>query len=408
MPRKTQLELREAGGVLFDPGVFWTRQARQKVIKDFNSIKGRWGKIRTLDGLQHIGEDRAGVSLWPLVEFQFHWLFNHGFYEILKRIYLAQKTVEHLKPDLLLTPDESSVNAVCWSLAAGSSGVPSLTQLHGGVFLNPLTKPWKMVYTDKVAVWGPLTQEWYVKATEESKEDFPCTGYPVFETYREPYKRIDPDKVYDRLGLDRKKPVVLLFLQMAVNASESYYDSPVRIYDALLKEMEKMPEVQVVMRLHPASRPRIASASAKRFKTRCLVNPEIDLLSLLKVSDIVFSQCTTPFIEAMVVGKPVFFFNVRASKDLAWAAEKGGIPIIGEPSEILPAVRSVLHDTKKRDEILEVQRRFLEQYTGPIDGRASGRTMDLLKRMVRERSGLVRGETSMINAETVRKPLANP
>jgi predicted glycosyltransferase len=115
------------------------------------------------------------------------------------------------------------------------------------------------------------------------------------------------------------------------------------------------------------------------------VNPPLDLVSLLKVADIVVGQPTTGLLEAMLVGKPVLFFSVMMSRDMTWWLQYGEINTIHEPSQLSPAILSLLQDPKKRSVIIRNQNEFLERFVGPVDGKASQRTIWLMKQIIKEK-----------------------
>lgn len=378
--------IKRSGGDLFDPISLWTETLSEQVKKDFDAISGRWEEISNVPYLLAIGEKDIGISIWPLVRFQFQWLFEQGMHELFKRIYLARRTLESIRPDLLLMPVDSSINDICWVLTAQSLGIPSMTPLHGTLYAKPAKNRWGVQYSDKTAVWGPLTRDWEMEITGRSAENFACAGFPIFETYAERYRNIKAEDIYAKLGLAKDKPIVLFLVSMASGAIGSYYQSQFRIYDAFFKEMSKMPEAQIIVRTHPASDPRIPELYIKKNKLRCLINPPSELMPLIKIADVIVGQPTTAMLDVMIVGKPYLFFNVMISRDLTWGFENG-VFSVNEPSHLIPAINSILNDESAKLKIIKDQENYLSKIAGPIDGHASQRTIDFIKNIIQKDSG---------------------
>lgn len=391
--------IRNAGGALFDPCIHKSDFFTQQIKTDFEVVRSQWEKLSNLQGLTTIGEQYIGMSVWPLVRFQFEWFFNHGLYELMERTQHSRKTMETLRPDLFLTPIAAGETSTCWTLTAQSMGIPCLTQLHGTLYLRPSKFTWAPEYSDKFAIWGPLTRDWYVQQTGRASEDFVCTGYPLFETYAEKYSGIDVEAVCERLALTCDKPIILFLVSMTSSgASAGYYKSQFGIYEAFFREMAKMPDAQIIVRTHQASDPRLPELYARRNNLQCLINPQADLLELLKIANVVVGQPTTAMLNTMIVKKPFLFFNIMVSKDMAWGFEHG-VRFINEPSELVPVINSVLNNTSERSMILKNQNNYVEELAGPLDGQASQRIIRLIKQMIQERS-LSNGAGSQVAYES--------
>src|SRR5262249_9096203 len=151
--------------------------------------------------------------------------------------------------------------------------------------------------------------------------------------------------------------------------------------------VSRMPEVQIIVRTHPASSAKLPLDCARRWRIDCLVNPPAELLPLLKLAAVVVGQPTTALAEAMLVEKPVVFFNVMMSREMAWWLDHGDLASIDDAAELPSAIRAILTDPLRRSRMLENQKEFLAKLLGPVDGGASQRTVQLMKTMIREGSG---------------------
>lgn len=382
MSESCQREIAAAGGPLFDAEGRFGADARVHAQRIASEVRERWEKSPLAHDLQQFGERRLGMSIWTLVRFQFTWLFSQGIGEVFRRTLIAEDALRAIEPNLLLTPVDSSVNDLCWILAAKAQGIPTLTQLHGAVYVRPTGYIWGRSFSDRLAVWGPMMRQWYVEETARPPGQFACVGYPYFEGYRQRYEKLDRSAILRRIGLEDRRPVILFLVSMTGGAVASYYRSQRKVYASFLESLQTVPNAQAVIRTHPASDPSLPRYLADANSIRCLLNPPITLMELLKVSDVVVGQPTTALIEAMLVKKPVIFFSEQMAEDLMWWLQHGNLRRASTSPELAALLARVLGDNEERARMIRDEDGFLPKVTGPIDGLAGRRTIDLAKGMM--------------------------
>ena len=384
MPESCVSALQGEGATIVNPEQWWTDSESGRMMRDLGSAGSRWRSASKAKTLRDMGKSELGVSIWPIVQFEFDWVFESGMIEIFKRIILAKNTVERVRPHLLLTSVDTSLADLSWIFAAQSVGIPCLTQLHGTIYHIPSRIMWGKCYAEKLAVWGPMTRDWYVEMTGRSPEDFRPVGYPQFETIRSNYESANGEEVYRLTGFNRDWPIILFLVSMTGGAQGSYFASQWKIYEAFFSEMAKASRLQLVVRTHPVSNPQIAVYFAGQLPLPCVVNPPVDLLPLLKVADLVVGQPTTALLDAMLAGKPVLPYHVGMSEDFAWWFKEELFPIVKQPSHLLPLIGSILRDPMLRSAVVESQRLFLQKAVGTVDGLSARRTIQLIQGMVAE------------------------
>lgn len=382
MPEGIRHDLVRSGGVLFDADGRFGDAAGKRAEHSAATIRARWDATSSDEKWQTFGAHIAGVSLWPLVKFQFAWLFQSGVSEIFRRALVAANTLDLLRPKLLLTPVDSSVKDLCWLLPAKTKGVPTLTQLHGAVYTQPSGAIWGRSHADKLAVFGQLTREWHVKELGRPADDFVCVGYPLFDELIQHYNDVDGDALRQRIGLEQDKPVVLFLVSMTGGAVGSYYGSARRIYESFLSALQAVGHAQAVIRTHPASDANLPNFLAGKAGARCIVNPDTDLVSILKVADVVVGQPTTALIEAMLVKKPVVLYAAEMADEMLWWTQHGKLQVAGNEHELAATIKRLLEDRNERAKIIQVQDAFSIKVTGPVDGCAAARTLELAKKMI--------------------------
>jgi len=379
MPETCMTILRDERVTLCDPSTYDSVDLRREVGEVADSVAAKWSEIRDDPGLNDLGREHVGISLWPLTKFQFRWLFAEGFSYAARRGRLALATLEHLQPDVILSTVDCSLHDLCWILPGQSLDIPCITQLHGARYITPASHVWNLGSYDKTAVWGSLTAAWHTEATGRPAEDFVLAGFPVFETSKQRYDSTDVDEVRTALGLDAAKPVLLFLVSLVEGCFASYFQSELAIYDAFFSGVRKIPNVQTVIRAHPGANRQFLEQYVLQVSTPCWLNPESELLPLIKAADVIIGQPTTALVEAMIVKKPVVLFNASLAPDLAWWLEHSDLCSVDRSEELSDLVQSILTNQRRRATLIAAQNRFLDILAGPIDGRSCQRIIRLIE-----------------------------
>ena len=138
---------------------------------------------------------------------------------------------------------------------------------------------------------------------------------------------------------------------------------------------------RVLVKPHPQQTPPRLPAGME------LVEGRADTRELIAGADAVVGFQTTALFEAMLARKPVLYTAwdpeaVRLGSSLIPFAEwDAGITVLRSPDELAPAVRSRLEVTEAQ---MTFRRGVAEEYLGPVDGRASERTLEVIRRVVSE------------------------
>jgi hypothetical protein len=317
-------------------------------------------------------------DLAPLVRFQLEWLVRHGVAEIDGRLGSADRTLQSLSPHTLLLAVDTSVADLSWVLPAHRLGIPTLTQLHGSLYIRPRSTLWSRGSGGQVAVWGPLTRDWHATALSLPAELFVPVGYPRFD---ELVAAGAPDRASSRaaLGAAPDDRVLLFLVSMAGGALASLYGSSLSVYDEFLRGATAADADAVVVRTHQATDARVPQLVARRHPLRVVVNPPLTLEQSIAAADVVVGQPTTAMLEAMVLEKPTILFTACASSEVLWWLDHVDLPAAGSSAELAAALQRLSLDPSERERILRRQKELLSLCAGTIDGGAGRRTADLVR-----------------------------
>jgi hypothetical protein len=337
-----------------------------------------WRAAAGAPALAALGEEEIGTSIWPLVAFQFDWLFETGFVEIGRRLSVAQAAVAWLEPTALLTPVDTSVNDLAWVATCKARRIPVIAQLHGATYIEPGRSLWGRGEADLTAVWGELTREWHVAATDRPHAAFSAVGYPRFDELAQ--QRPDRARARAARGFGEEIVVVLL-TSMAGGAVGSYYRSPLDIYRGFLDAVEGVPDAAAVVRPHPASDLTAALVGAAGRGGRTSVDTGGDLVELLAAADVVVGQPTTSLLEAMVLDRPAIVWAAGAAPELLWWERHAPLPTARTAEQLADLVLRLARPGSPRDAALRDQGLLLDLLVGPRDGGAARRAADLVARV---------------------------
>lgn len=367
-----------AGEVPFDP----LRLLEPADIKEIVSVvsSARAAKERLWAVSTHWIEDRAdcGEGLWNLIRFQFEWFVERGLPEVLLRLAVADRVMARLSPKLMFTSIDTSVNDLCWIYAARKWATPSLSLIHGTLYPLPLPEFWGTAHADVLAVWGPMTREWYELASARPSGGYPCVGFPVFEGLATEFAGLDRDALMRRASLDPSRPVVGLLLSMAGGGMEQMHLYPEALLGEVFRGLSGVEGAQILMRGHPVTLG-LQDVDRSAFSgLDPLFRPELSMLEFLRVCDVVVAQPTTVVHEAMLLGIPVIHCAVHMAEELQWWRQDAQLAYADDGDQLRSTLNALLAGGPERGALLDGQHRFNERMLGPVDGRACFRFLNVL------------------------------
>lgn len=327
-----------------------------------------------------------GYDISPLVAFQFDWLLRHGVGEVDRRLIAAEKTLEAVRPQLLVLTSDTTVRSLCWILPARQRGVTTVAQMHGALYTRPRPFRWaRGGAADVTATWGALNREWQATALQQPLERFVPVGYPQFDVLRARVEELDRSMLRRRLGVVADETLVLFLVTMPGGVLAPHFGSEVRIYEAFFTAAARSGVAAVVVRSHPARSPspEHVAAIADGLGIRVHVNPPSDLAETVVAADVVVGQPTTAMIESMLLGRPTILFGAHAADEVLWWTERATLPFARDGKQLGRLLQDLRQDPSKRDEMLALQEQFLEVAAGAVDGHAADRTVDLLRSLLR-------------------------
>jgi hypothetical protein len=237
-------------------------------------------------------------------------------------------------------------------------------------------------FAAQVALYAPPLHDHMTVCSERHKEyavragadpgTITVTGQPRFDFYA---------------GLPhRRAGRTILFLSYHVGAY--HRDEGIRpVWQTLHRETEAGLEElsregwRVLVKPHPQQVPPALQPGLE------LVPASADTRELIADADVVVGFQTTALFEAMLARKPVLYTAwdpeaVRLGTDLIPFADwEAGITVLRSAADLAPAVRAA---APPDEAAMTFRREVVAEFLGPVDGRASQRTLEVIGRVARE------------------------
>ena len=143
--------------------------------------------------------------------------------------------------------------------------------------------------------------------------------------------------------------------------------------------------MQLVVKVHPAEEIGKYRAITDKYNAVSMhVVKDIDLYALIYHCQLFITQFSTTALEAMMIGKPVITINLSGKPVPVPYSEEGASYGVFKYGDIESAVFKVLYDEEVRLKLKSGRDRFVREWAGEPDGKASQRIVNLMKMMIED------------------------
>lgn len=318
-----------------------------------------------------------------LISFRYHIFYAILFIEVMKR------AIEIEKPDLILVTCEYCLLGRAAVVAGKLKGVPTLAIQHGNIspysigYYHPVEEisdeiaPQYCPIPDKTAVYSPYDKELLLSIGHYPSDSVVVTGSSRYDILNHADKIYDKNKIFEELGLDTNKKMVLWTTQTHGLPLEENIQNISAVYSTI-KSLEG---VQLVIKLHPGEDQRAILYKKNKSAKPVIVDGGADIYALLYVCDLMVTRHSTTATEAVALNKPVLILNLSGEPDPMEYVKEGVALGVYEGKDLKPATEKLLKDdadlTKNRE-------KYIQKYLYKIDGKATERVVGLIKKMMKE------------------------
>jgi len=296
----------------------------------------------------------------------------------ISNIAFSEKLINSISPDVIyVMPDGDFLQQMAVELARKKHKIPTLTSISA-IDTDNARSYMKHLHADKIAAMGNRSKDVYVKSGIEG-DRIAVTGVAQFDRLFNRDKEQDKQVVVG-CGVDLSKRIVV-FTTQPISPAETQ-EMLSGVIDAVLK----MTDTQLVIKVHPREEMEAYQAIAEKYQNpRVCVVKDIDLYALISNCELLIAKSSTTALEAMMIGKPVVTFDLSGQPGPVPYATEGAAIGVYRQEDIEEAIQRALHDEETRSRLKAGRDKFVRNWAGEPDGKASWRIVTLMKEMIAAR-----------------------
>lgn len=232
-----------------------------------------------------------------------------------------------------------------------------------------------------IAVLGPFAKQAYIKMGVPENMIF-VTGQPRFDKLI--HRQANIQEIKTKIGIDSSKKTVLLATQPLLGYlwdRKEWED----FNNAIIQAVTEIPQAQLIIKLHPEEKKEVFQEflNQRNYNIK-LFQHEADLYDLLACCDSLVTFNSTVAIEAMILKKSVVAVNLTGKKDLFPYYSQSGSALLAETKEqVKEKIEKSLFDSQAIEEMQANQKTFLYDQVYLLDGLASQRVGEVIKKLAK-------------------------
>lgn len=280
------------------------------------------------------------------------------------RIRAFLRVLERTRPDLVLLHDDASPDGLAWALAARTHGAPTLSLAHG---LDCERFYLDTAHVDVKCVWGE-GRAGAIRATALESTNLSglrVTGNPAYDGLRPPDASAPGGPRW--LWVTRPHTPRKCFTagRFPVEGAD--------IFAGLLDALKAAPAARLTIKPHPTDYAdvyrRLAAESGLGDRIAFATG---GMAPALDAADVVVTEDSTAALDAMLKGKPLVHAHFAPTPPaLPLAPYRAALP--GGDTATLRD--SLLALTEADGSLFAGQRRFIDDFAGPLDGKSRARVL---------------------------------
>jgi UDP-N-acetylglucosamine 2-epimerase len=375
------------------------KNEKKRFAKLWENLQDNEDFIRTFD---YNVDSQTEINLFHYLKESFDFVFEKRLPEIVKRIEIIENMIDLEKPDAVIVVAEIEPFGLSCVTAAKLKNVPVMGIQHGIILPMPYNfnhyhgKGYKTdrrgvvgVLTpycpipDKTAAYGNYARKALIEEGGYPEDSVTVTGDPRYDILAQADKMFTRDRIFERLGLDKGKKMIVWTTQSWGLSREENEKSFNAVYNTV-KDLSG--DVQLVIKLHPHE---FDTHMHTRIANDVGIDPviikDIDLYELLYACDLMLTKHSTTIIDAMVLDKPVVTMNFSEKlAALRCIFESDALVSVQSEEELMSAIKSILYDQKTRERLGDARKKFIYEHAYKQDGKAAERIVDVIEEMIEE------------------------
>lgn len=352
----------------------------RRYLNDWIGYKKRWSNLYFKKDFRDLFKYN-GILLWEIVCKQLSNFFLESIPRIISNINMLVELGKREKIKLIILRNDVKELERTIILGLRLTKIPSLVIQHG---ILAESNGHNVLLADKFAAWGKASVDWYAKFNNPS-EKFEVTGNPYFDMLKDWRPQLSRQEIFRRLNLDKNKGIILLATQQ-INKFSSFWTDDLFwvMVEKVLKVLKYFPDKQLIIKVDPYEdmahyRDRILLSSSNN----SIAIRNIDISTLLYLSELVITQDSTVGLEGIIFDKPLITINLTKREDRVPYAKKQAAIGVYKEEDLTKAIQMVLFDPAVILQLKLGRKKFLEEYVYRMDGRTTERIANIFRYYVK-------------------------
>jgi predicted glycosyltransferase len=155
---------------------------------------------------------------------------------------------------------------------------------------------------------------------------------------------------------------------------------------AVLRALKELPEVQVVIKPHPAEEGEWYAEVVREENVKATTLPKnADTYEALYACDLFVGSYSTVILEGVILGRlGVTAFLSKGKDPTPYFREV--TPRVYREEELAPEIRKTLYDNTVRERLRRTGAKFVFEHAYKMDGKATERVTNLMEKMMEKRA----------------------
>jgi UDP-N-acetylglucosamine 2-epimerase len=231
------------------------------------------------------------------------------------------------------------------------------------------------LHAEKLAAMGNRIKNTYIACGLEPERVI-VTGVAHFDLLFHRNREQDAQVLLAQ-GIDPGKGIVV-FATENLPAFET-----IEALQGVINAVLKIKNMQLVVKVHPSedAKPYL-EAAAQYHSPGIHVTKDVDLYALINCCNLFIVKFSTTALEAMMIDKPVMVINLSGKSVPVPYAEEGAAIGAYRFEDIEPAIMKMLYNEDTRARYKAGRNKFVREWAGEPDGKASQRIISLMREMI--------------------------
>jgi hypothetical protein len=329
-----------------------------------------------------------GSDAWPLLRDEFTGISHLQFPWSARAMDEIGAALDALQPKVAITYAEAGGSGRALVLEARRRGIRVVGLQHGFIYrhwLNYLHEADEMAPSpgnptdlgyprpDLTLIYDEFAARHLVEAGHFPTESLSVTGSPRLDAFVQTARSMDDaarEAVRASVGTGPRQSLVVVATK---------YSQIEPAFGALVEVVARMPDVQMVVKCHPAETAAPYERAAGGAANIRVAPASVDLARLIASANALVTVNSTAAIEAMPLDVPALV--VALPNNLSPFVQAGAVAGAATRAEIGPRLRAVLYDKEFRDTLSAGRRAFMTRYQIVADGGAAKRAAEAVMRL---------------------------